>query len=476
MPPPSWRRVVPFVLSPLLLALPVLATAAPTAVPTATEDQEALRFGFAKRLLTPALGERPVYMAGFGSDRRATGVHDDLWARAVAVSDGHQRIVVVAVDLIGVFHADVEKSRALLRKRAGDVTLVVSSTHNHEGPDTMGLWGPGRFTSGVDPEYLGRVRRTIAETAADALDRLEPARLVLAKTRTPSLIVDGRLPEVVAEELFVLQAVAEEGHTLGTVVSWGSHPEALGSDNTEITADFPHYLNRRMEESLGGTAVFLVGAIGGLMTPLGLELTDAHDDPIPQDSFALARAVGERAAAAALEALAVSARDSVSQALEYRSARVFVPLENRLFRLAAVLGVLDRPVFSDGEPATRAFGDDLGTEIGLLRIGDAELLCVPGEIYPELVLGGIQDPQDPGADFPGAPRETPLQSLLTSEYRIVIGLANDEIGYILPRSQWDADAPFAYGRDKAQYGEINSVGPSAAPILAEAFADLLARK
>ena len=52
--------------------------------------------------------------------------------------------------------------------------------------------------------------------------------------------------------------------------------------------------------------------------------------------------------------------------------------------------------------------------------------------------------------------------------------ANDEIGYILPRSQWDAEAPYAYGRTESQYGEINSVGPSVAPILAEAFAKLMA--
>ncbi len=460
------RRLVLLVVTPLLLVLPVLATPA---------LGEALRFGFAKRTLTPALGDRPVYMAGFGKDRRASGIHDDLWARAVAVSDGRQRVVIVSVDLIGVFHADVEKARALLREREADVTLIVSSTHNHEGPDTMGLWGPGRFTSGVDPEYLGLVRRTIVETAEAALDRLEPGRLVLARTRTPSLIVDSRLPEVVAEELVVLQAVAEDGRTLGTVVSWGSHPEALGGDNTQITADFPHYLNRRVEEALGGTAIFLVGAIGGLMTPLGLELTDAAGRPIPQDSFALARAVGERAAAAAIQALGTSGRDSVSQVVEYRAARVFVPLENRLFRLAVFLGVLDRAVYSGGEPATRAFGDDLQTEIGVLRLGDAEMLCVPGEIYPELVIGGIQHPQDPGADFPGAPRETPLASLLTSEYRIVIGLANDEIGYIIPRSQWDADPPFAYGREESQYGEINSVGPSVAPLLAEAFAELVER-
>ena len=453
------------ILLAMILGLPASAS---------SDDGGALHFGFAKRTITPVLDGAPVYMAGFDTDRRATGVHDDLWARAVAVSDGRTRVAVVSVDLIGVFLADVDAARALLRETAGEVVLVVTSTHSHEGPDTMGLWGPGRFTSGVDPEYLDRVRRTIAQVAAEALERLEPARMVLAETRTPGLIADGRLPEVIDDTMVVFHAVTPDGRPLGTVVGWSSHPEALGAENTLLTSDFPHYLNRRLEEALGGTAVFLVGSIGGLMTPLGLELRDALDRPIPPDSFALARAVGERAAARAIEALRATGRESASTVLEHRSARVFVPLENRLFRLAAFLGVLDRPVFSDGEPATAAFGDDLETEIGYLRIGDLEMLCVPGEIYPELVIGGIQEPQDPGADFPGAEPEPPLRDLLTSPYRMIVGLANDEIGYILPRSQWDVEAPYAYGRPESQYGEINSVGPSVAPILAEAFARLMA--
>jgi hypothetical protein len=455
---------IQLVLLVTILGLPALAT---------PDDGGTLRFGFAKRTITPVLDESPVYMAGFGTDRRATGVHDDLWARAVAVSDGRTRVAVVSVDLIGVFLADVDAARALLRETTGEVALVVTSTHNHEGPDTMGLWGPGRFTSGVDPVYLDRVRRTIAQVAAEALERLEPARMVLAQTRTPGLILDGRLPEVIDDAMVVLQAVTPDARTLGTVVGWSSHPEALGAENTLLTSDFPHYLNRRMEEALGGTAVFVVGSIGGLMTPLGLELRDAQDRPIPPDSFALARAVGERAAARAIEALRTDGWESASTVLEHRRARVFVPLENRLFRLAAFLGVLDRPVFTDGEPATTVFGADLETEVGYLRIGDLEMLCVPGEIYPELVIGGIQEPQDPGADFPGAEREAPLLEMLDSPYRLVVGLANDEIGYILPRSQWDVDAPYAYGRTEAQYGEINSAGPSVAPILAEAFAKLM---
>jgi hypothetical protein len=433
-----------------------------------------LSFGFAKKAITPELGARPVYMAGFGHDRKATGVHDELWARAVAVSDGTQKLAIVSVDLIGVFHADVVKARERLQQVVPGAALIVSSTHNHDGPDTMGLWGAGRFSSGVDARYLERVRGAIVDTAAEALGRLRPGRLVIGKTQTPGLIEDGRLPRVIDDTLLAMQVIAEDGSTLGTIVSWGSHPEALGSRNTLVSSDYPHDLRRRMEERLGGTAVFLFGSFGGLMTPLGLKLTGPDGAAIPKDSFALAQAVGERAADAALAALAAG-RDSASSSLEHRRAIVFIPLENGLFRLAAFLGVLDRRMFSGGKPATAVFGDDLQTEIGYLRLGDVEALLVPAEIYPELVIGGIQDPPDPGADFKDAAREKTLYSFLKSEYRMVIGLANDEIGYVIPRRQWDVKAPFAYGRSKTQYGEVNSVGPSAAAKLAEALERLLAR-
>ena len=454
----------------VLLLLLALAQAPAPPPPAAS----GLHFGFAKRAITPEIGKTPVYMAGFDHDRKATGVHDALWARAVGVSDGRRKVAIVAVDLIGVFHAAVLKAREELQQRVPGAVLVVASTHNHEGPDTMGLWGKGRFSSGVDPAYLDRVGKAIVETAAEALGRLKPARLVLGKAHTPGLVEDGRLPRVIDDTLVAMLAIGEDGATLGTVVNWSSHPEALGSDNTLVTSDFPHFLRKRMEAGLGGTCVFLVGSIGGLMTPLGLKLAGADSQPVPAGSFALAQAVGERAADAALEALASGTR-SASSALEHRSATVFLPLENDLFRLAMFLGVLDRELFSGGRPATRLYGDDLRTEVGYLRIGDAEALLVPAEISPELVLGGIQDPQDPGADFPGAPRERPLFTLLSSEYRLVLGLANDEIGYVIPRSQWDAKKPYAYGRSEDQYGEVNSAGPAASARLLEAFERLLGR-
>jgi hypothetical protein len=54
---------------------------------------------------------------------------------------------------------------------------------------------------------------------------------------------------------------------------------------------------------------------------------------------------------------------------------------------------------------------------------------------------------------------------------LVLGLANDEVGYIVPKRQWDVVAPFAYGRKSSQYGERNSVGPETARMLMEALED-----
>ena len=49
--------------------------------------------------------------------------------------------------------------------------------------------------------------------------------------------------------------------------------------------------------------------------------------------------------------------------------------------------------------------------------------------------------------------------------KFLFGLANDEIGYIVPRSEWDEKAPYLYGAKGAPYGEVNSVGPQTAPLL-----------
>ena len=66
--------------------------------------------------------------------------------------------------------------------------------------------------------------------------------------------------------------------------------------------------------------------------------------------------------------------------------------------------------------------------------------------------------------------------MLTTEYKMLVGLADDEIGYIIPKAEWDEKPPYLNGAAKAWYGEENSVGPEAAPRIAAAFAQLVQGK
>ena len=111
------------------------------------------------------------------------------------------------------------------------------------------------------------------------------------------------------------------------------------------------------------------------------------------------------------------------------------------------------------------------SEVAYLRLGELHVAAIPGELYPEVVYGKYQEPADPGADFPDAPLERPIAKILPGPKIMVLGLANDELGYILPKRQWDVKPPFAYGKSSAQYGEKNSVGPETARVLIEALAD-----
>jgi hypothetical protein len=215
-----------------------------------------------------------------------------------------------------------------------------------------------------------------------------------------------------------------------------------------------------------------------------VEVKDAKGKVLPEDSFEKTERYGDLVGELADKALA-GAKPVKLTPIEVRTQAVFLPLDNKLYLLGRKVGVLDRQAFLwSGDPykAEPAAADEgkkplcLKTEVGWLRLGDLEAAAIPGEVYPELVLDKVQDPVDPGADFPDAPVEPALYKQMRGPHRMLIGLANDEVGYIIPKRQWDVKPPFCYGRKKAQYGEDNSVGPETAPILCRAFKELVERK
>ncbi|HXG12871.1 MAG TPA: neutral/alkaline non-lysosomal ceramidase N-terminal domain-containing protein [Gemmataceae bacterium] len=446
------------------------------------DDPPALQAGFGEADITPKVGgDKPVYLAGFGQNRKATGVNDPLMARAVVLTDGKNKIALVSVDLVGFFYPNVVRVR---RQLPGFTYVLVSSTHNHEGPDTLGLWGPNPFVSGVDAAYLQTVEDKIVQAvrAADAAARPVTARLGI-KT-APELLHDSREPYIKHDELVAIQFLDAKGKPAGIIVQWNCHPETLDRHNTRISADYVGYTVNYLQEKHRCPVVYLTGTVGGLMSSLKVEIRDDQGKLLADGTFEKTERYGRRLGEVADAALAV-ARPVRLTPLEVRSREVFLPLDNKLYQLARRIGVLKREAYVwagnpyQAEPADPKETEKrlcLKTELGWLRLGELDVAVIPGEIYPELVLDKVQDPPDPGADFPEAPIEPAIYKQLRGPYRMIIGLGNDEIGYIIPKRQWDERAPFCYGRQRAQYGEINSVGPETAPILCQAFKELVEGK
>lgn len=439
-----------------------------------------LRVGFGRVKINPDLSDpqHPVWLAGFSQHRAATSLHDDLWAVACVLDDGYTRFGVVGLDAIGFFHDD-----ALSVRRGCDPAwkldyTVVCSMHNHSTPDLMGLWGPDIFHTGVDPRYRQQVIAAAIKSLGDAVAALQPTRVAYHEIPTPpdGLIEDTRKPIVFDSDLRVLHFLsATNDATLGTIVGWGNHPETPWGKNTGITADFCGVLRDALEHGViqdgltlapgvGGIHLFINGAVGGLMTTHPrVTVTDPYlKQEFKEPSHEKSRAVGRQLAARILPVLTTPETNASPTApIGIRARTLEIPVANKLFFAGAFLGLIDRGHSHFGK---------MRTEVALLTLGGASFACVPGEIYPEIINGGVEHP--PGADYDVSPVEVPpLRELMPGRIKFVIGLANDELGYIIPKSEWDEKPPRLYG-SKGVYGEVNSCGPETAPILYSALAGL----
>ena len=421
------------------------------------------RFGEAR----PTNHSDPVYMAGFGTNRQATDYNDRLWARGVVFEGRGGRIALVALDLIGYFNNQVD----IIREMIGDDIdyLIVQSSHSHEGPDTLGIWGPDPVTSGVDPMYLDFVNDAVADCIAEASANMTRARVKSSTVQTDGLSLGIRVdddgfgvadqkvlegdhlvsPEtdgrIVDPNLVVLQ-FTERGKSkapIATIVNFASHPEALWSSNTVLTSDFPHYVRERLEQEYGGTAIWVSGALGVLQGPDRIDVSEDGINPVVKRSFEFARVHGEQLAERAISALDKKPGHPAPVISYSHQKPVPVQLDNTFFRFFFALGVLGngRTLFTDGQPdpsvgfpfpppfdtIPQALGEDLHTEAGVARVGDAGLIVVPTEIDPQIAMQY-------------------REAFTSVRDKLVVGLGNDEIGYQVQVEKYDPScnicAPF----------------------------------
>jgi len=387
--------------------------------------------------------------AGFGA-QCTLGMHDDTWARAVVLDSGDETVAMVSLDVVGLFNIEVQRARAEMATRYPEMhidELVVSSTHTHEGVDTMGYWGQLYLnTDGKFPAYQAFIRSQIIDAIHDAYEGREEAKVKMAISEPPVPIRDSRPPIVTDPGVMTAQFVRpNDGHsTIGTIVNWSNHPEAQGSNNQLVSSDFAHGARETLEAELGGTAVYFSGAVGGLQTPLGVDIPGYGSDVSWERTYE----IGRRVAQVAITALDHAHLEKIEGVRAARR-QFYLDSDNNALRALNARGIFDIPTFVGGESwgadpeghtdgvKVEEVGPQVSTEMVAVALDDkhddpaAVFLTVPGELSPEIEVGGYGRPECPEADT-GRPFEPVIRDQFDAEHVFVLGLGQDELGYIIP--------------------------------------------
>ncbi|KPL11339.1 hypothetical protein AMJ85_03800 [candidate division BRC1 bacterium SM23_51] len=377
-----------------------------------------------------------IFIAGRGEPRPANSVRDPLWARAVVFDRGATRVGIVVLDLIGLMNHDCDRLRQKLPAALGIDCLVVACTHTHDGPDTIGLWGP-RGVSGADPAYIEFVCEQGARAVADAVAQLAPARLTVAEAPVADLHQDDRQPRITDDLCQVIRAVSNDGkRTLGSVVVWSAHPETMSGKNNSLSPDFCAATIAKLERDWGGTCVYINSSLGTQQQPTQGLLKDADGRDLPRDSAERAARIGWLLAERAEKILAGSGEELVSPDVRFATREFFVEPKNERLAHSMIVGLVRRAIYdTDGKPTADLAGPiQVKTRMTLLRVGPIDFLTVPGELNPELEIGlpaGF-DPNQGPTHSENYVVLKPLNTILPGKYKIVIGLGEDELGYIVP--------------------------------------------
>ena len=378
----------------------------------------ALRGGCAKVDITPPLGLKLI-----GSqDQPSDAVLDELFAKALVLSDGTTALAVIAADLLYTPLEDITHPvRALIKEKTGipEENILICATHTHSGPEVFArrkLRPEDRVADAeIDQAYLQTLIREMAGAVQMAHRHMQPVKIGAALGALPEVIYNRRPrrengkvqmaftlpPEVTAThrtqvgsdgrtrvtftfpddaapltfgpvdpDVFVLRVEDTSGDMLASLISFGCHPVCVYPfQSTAISADYPAHATRVVEQAEGGISLFALGLAGNIV-------------PRQRDVGPAAQ-IGKALGGEALRRLQ------------------FVPATDAI-TLAASRRAVTLPTKTDPPGA-------IATEIQVLRLGDVYLLGLPGEVLVEV---GLEIKERAGTAPPGGAETagTPLWS------------------------------------------------------------------
>lgn len=376
-----------------------------------------LKAGHASRDISP---RQPMDLYGYPHVKRvSTGVHDPLLASVLCLERDGVRLVMVALDLLFL---DPPVSRGIRRHVAEALSMpeagvFISCTHTHSGPVTSQLvgWQNDPTIPAPDAAYLHWVGEQVTAAAQAAAAELVPAAIAWASADAKGVGGNRLSADGVTDPECGILAVrhAETRRLIAAALIYGMHPTVMHEDSTLISSDFPYYARLQINEQFGDAVTVLYHT-----APCGNQSPRYF---VRGQTFAEAERLGRKLGSAAVASLqgisesAWSTRPQLDAALEAIDLprRPLLPLPAARALLKEYRETYER-LKAEGapRPAVRTaecaiFGAE-GTvalaeaeargdiarllmkyaplEVQILRIGEANVVGLPGECFTDYAL------------------------------------------------------------------------------------------
>ncbi len=430
--------------------------------------------GFSSQVITPDdVATHTYYIAGYKSNNPAQGVLDDLTASAFWVDDnsGRGAVVFVSVDNVGLVGNDVKQLKAEMEdflRKTGCRSINIMSTHDHAGIDTMGIWGPipKKIRTGKDPKFQRLMYDGVKRAVREAYETRRDGQIFLGRKDAPECLQnDKRLPKVFSRAVTRLRFVPADGGREIYFINFASHSESLLGKNSLISADFPGYMRKTVNEGANADVIYFVGAIGGMIT-----MHELVEDNIESTKMA-GRILGETI-------LSMEEQDEIKlePKINLLKQEFYVQADNPVLMLGGKLKLLSAHSYPTGKGALK---QSLKTEMTYIEFGGLNMLLYPGEAFPETVYGGYLRAEECATGKGPETNPLPLCEIAGDPNLLIFGLANDEIGYVIPPNDFMVNPELPYIEqvrdrlDRRHYEETNSVGAETAVIIADAFSGMM---
>jgi len=203
--------------------------------------------GAAETNITPPLD---IWMAGYSHrPTGAVGVLDELWARALVLDDGRQRLALLTADIAAFPDALVTQVRTEIATRLDTVpqAILLHATHTHNGPHL----GTYRAMGTVDLPYIDVLTRKLVSVARQALRNLQPAHLTYGESSAQiginrrandaqgRAIMRANYGGPVSPTVQTLCVNGADGRMFAMLFSHACHPTTLTGDELRFSADWP---------------------------------------------------------------------------------------------------------------------------------------------------------------------------------------------------------------------------------------------